>query len=139
MEQNETFGIGNNKEILSVQFGIYADERIKAADGTVIPKDALITYGNCDENGKLTFNCDLPIGYKFYAKEIATDNHYILSSTRYTFDTAYQGQNVKTIKIDINSGQKIENKLIYGSVKGLKIDRETEKTIKGCFIRTFQS
>lgn len=139
MEQNETFGIGNNKEILSVQFGIYADERIKAADGTVIPKDALITYGNCDENGKLTFNCDLPIGYKFYAKEIATDNHYILSSTRYTFDTAYQGQNVKTIKIDINSGQKIENKLIYGSVKGLKIDRETEKTIKGALFGLFKA
>ncbi len=49
MEQNETFGIGNNNEILSVQFGVYSDEKIKAADGTVIPKDALITYGNCDE------------------------------------------------------------------------------------------
>lgn len=88
MEQNETFGIGNNNEILSVQFGVYSDEKIKAADGTVIPKDALITYGNCDENGKLTFNCDLPIGFKWYAKEMATDNHYILSDTKYESQSA---------------------------------------------------
>lgn len=139
MEQNEAFSIGNNKEILSVQFGIYADEDITAADETVIPKDALITYGNCDENGNLTFNCDLPIGFKWYAKEIATDSHYILSDTRYTFDTEYKGQNVETIKIDLNSGQKIENNLIYGTIKGLKIDRETEKTIEGTLFGLFKS
>ena len=137
MEQNETFKLGNNKEILSVQFGIYADEDITAADGSVIPKDALIIYGNCDENGKLTFNCDLPIGYKFYAKEMATDEHYILSNAHYTFDTAYQGQEVETIEIDLNSGQKIENNLIYGTIKGLKIDRETEKTIEGALFGLF--
>lgn len=91
MEQDEIFNLGMNNEILSVQFGIYADEKIKAADGTVIPKDALITYGYCNENGELAFNCDLPIGYKFYAKEIATDSHYILSDTRYTFNTEYKG------------------------------------------------
>lgn len=44
MEQDEVFNLGMNNEILSVQFGIYADEDIKAADGLVIPKDALITY-----------------------------------------------------------------------------------------------
>lgn len=139
MEQNETFNLGNNNEILSVQFGIYADENIKAADGKTIPKNALITYGYCNENGELAFNCDLPIGYKFYAKEMATDNHYILSNTRYTFNTEYQGQNVKTIKIDLNSGQIIENKLIYGTIKGLKIDRETKETIKGALFGLFRS
>lgn len=139
MEQNEAFRIGNNKEIISAQFGIYADEDITAADGSVIPKDALITYGNCDENGKLTFNCDLPIGYKFYAKEMATDSHYILSDTRYTFDTEYKGQNVETINIDLNNGEPIENKIIYGSIKGLKIDRETEKIIDGALFGLFNS
>lgn len=139
MEQNEAFSIGNNKEILSVQFGIYTDEDITAADGSVIPKDALITYGNCDENGNLTFNCDLPIGFKWYAKEMATDNHYILSNTKYEFDTYYKGQDVETIKIDLNSGQKIENKLIYGTVKGYKTDRETGKTIEGALFGLFKS
>lgn len=70
---------------------------------------------------------------------MATDSHYILSDTRYTFDTEYKGQNVETIKIDLNSGQKIENNLIYGTIKGLKIDRETEKTIKGALFGLFKS
>lgn len=139
LSKDERFKLGMNDEILSVQFGIYADEDIKAADGSVIPKDSLITYGNCDENGKLTFNCDLPIGFKWYAKEIATDKHYILSDTKYEFNTEYQGQDIETINIDLNNGEPIVNDLIYGTVKGLKIDRETEKAIKGALFGLFKS
>lgn len=139
VSKDERFKLGMNDEILSVQFGIYADEDIKAADGSVIPKDSLITYGNCDENGKLTFNCDLPIGFKWYAKEIATDKHYILSDTKYEFNTEYQGQDIETINIDLNNGEPIVNDLIYGTVKGLKIDRETEKAIKGALFGLFKS
>lgn len=139
LSKDERFKLGMNDEILSVQFGIYADEDIKAADGSVIPKDSLITYGNCDENGKLTFNCDLPIGFKWYAKEIATDKHYILSDTKYEFNTEYQGQDIETINIDLNNGELIVNDLIYGTVKGLKIDRETEKAIKGALFGLFKS
>lgn len=139
LSKDERFKLGMNDEILSVQFGIYADEDIKAADGSVIPKDSLITYGNCDENGKLTFNCDLPIGFKWYAKEIATDKHYILSDTKYEFNTEYQGQDIETINIDLNNGEPIANDLIYGTVKGLKIDRETEKAIKGALFGLFKS
>ena len=40
LEQDETFGIGMNDEIKNVQFGVFADEDITAADGSVIPKDA---------------------------------------------------------------------------------------------------
>lgn len=139
LSKDERFKLGMNDEILSVQFGIYADEDIKAADGSVIPKDSLITYGNCDENGKLTFNCDLPIGFKWYAKEIATDKHYILSDTKCEFNTEYQGQDIETINIDLNNGEPIVNDLIYGTVKGLKIDRETEKAIKGALFGLFKS
>ena len=42
LEQDEKFGIGQNGEILSVQFGLYAAEDITAADGMAIPKDGLI-------------------------------------------------------------------------------------------------
>ncbi len=139
LSQDERFKIGMNDEILSVQFGIYANEDITAADGTAIPKDALITYGNCDENGKLIFNCDLSIGCKFYAKEIATDNHYILSDKKYEFTTEYQGQDIETINIDLNNGESIINDFIYGTIRGLKIDRETEKTIKGALFGLFKA
>lgn len=139
MAEDKTFGIGNNGEITSVRFGIYAGEDIKASNGDVIPKDALITFANCDKNGSIVFDCDLPVGFKWYVKEIATDEHYILSDTKYEFDTEYQGQDVKVIDIKVNNDKAIENNLIYGFVKGLKIDRETQETIKGAIFGLFKS
>lgn len=139
MAEDKTFSIGNNGEITCVRFGIYADEDIKASNGDVIPKDALITFANCDKNGSIVFDCDLPVGFKWYAKEIATDEHYILSNTKYEFDTEYQGQDVKVIDIKVNNGEVIKNNLIYGSVKGLKVDRETQEVIKGATFGLFKS
>ncbi len=139
LEQDETFGIGMNDEIQNVQFGIFADEDITAADSSVIPQDALIAYANCDENGNITFNCDLPIGFKWYVKEIATDEHYVLSDEKYAFNTEYQGQEVQTIEITVNDGEPIENELIYGTVKGLKTDRGTGKTIEGALFGLFKN
>ena len=131
MDEDKNFNLGKNNEISSVQFGVYANEDIKASNGDVIPKDAFITFANCDKNGSIVFDCDLPVGFKWYVKEIATDKHYILSDTKYEFDTEYQGQDIKVIDIKINNDKAIENNLIYGSVKGLKVDRETQEVIKG--------
>lgn len=139
MDEDKTFNLGKNNEISFVQFGIYANEDIKASNGDIIPKDALITFANCDKNGSIVFDCDLPVGFKWYVKEIATDEHYILSDTKYEFDTEYQGQNIKVIDIKINNDKAIENNLIYGSVKGLKVDRETQEVIKGATFGLFKS
>lgn len=139
MNEDKTFNLGKNNEISFVQFGIYANEDIKASNGDIIPKDALITFANCDKNGSIVFDCDLPVGFKWYVKEIATDKHYILSNTKYEFDTEYQGQNVKVIDIKVNNGEVIKNNLIYGSVKGLKVDRETQEVIKGATFGLFKS
>lgn len=139
MAEEKKFSIGNNGEITSVRFGVYAGEDIKANNGDVIPKDALISFANCDKNGNISFDCDLPVGFKWYAKEIATDEHYILSDTKYEFDTEYQGQDVKVIDIKVNNGEVIKNNLIYGSVKGLKVDRETQEVIKGATFGLFKS
>jgi uncharacterized surface anchored protein len=138
MQKDETYKLGMNDEILSVQFGIYAAEEIKAADGSVIPADGLITLANCDKDGSITFDCDLPIGFKWYAKEIATDEHYILSDEQHFFDTEYAGQETAVIDIKLNDGKPIENKLIYGKVTGYKIDRETEKPIKDVVFGIFK-
>ena len=139
MAEDKTFSIGNNGEITSVRFGIYADEDIKASNGDIIPKDALITFANCDKNGSIVFDCDLPVGFKWYVKEIATDEHYILSDTKYEFDTEYQGKDIKSIDIKVNDDKAIENNFIYGSVKGLKVDRETQEVIKGATFGLFKS
>ena len=139
MAEDKKFSIGNNGEITSVRFGIYADEDIKASNGDIIPKDALITFANCDKDGNISFDCDLPVGFKWYAKEVATDEHYILSDTKYEFDTEYQGQDVKVIDIKVNNDKAIGNNLIYGSVKSLKVDRETQEVIKGATFGLFKS
>ncbi|MCI8472261.1 MAG: VaFE repeat-containing surface-anchored protein [Clostridiales bacterium] len=137
MEQNEIFGIGNNGEILSVQFGLFAAENLVAADGTFIPKDGLIEIVNCDETGYAEFSTDLPVGAKLYVKEIATDSHYVLSETEYPVVFEYAGQDVAIVSITVNDGEAIDNDILYGTIKGLKIDRETEETIAGAVFGLF--
>lgn len=139
LEENEIFNLGNNDEITSITFGLYAGDTITASDKTYIPADALITSANCDKDGNITFDCDLPIGYRFYVKEISTDEHYILDDTKYEFNTEYQGQTVSTIDIKINNDKDILNNLIYGSVKGFKYDRETNEPIENALFGLFNS
>lgn len=136
LEQNEKFNIGNNEEIRNVSFGLYADEDLKATNGTVIPKDGLIEIISCDEKGKATFTTDLPVG-SYYVKEVSTDNHYILSDKKYPVVFEYAGQDVATVHISVNDGEPIENEIIYGTIKGLKVDRETKATISGVLFGLF--
>ena len=138
LEQDEKFNIGNNNEIFNVSFGLYADEDLKASNGTVIPKDGLIEIITCDEKGKATFTTDLPIG-SYYVKEISTDNHYILSEKKYPVVFEYAGQDTATVHISVNDGEPIENEIIYGTIKGLKIDRETGENIAGALFGMFKA
>ena len=136
MEHNSIFGIGNSREVKSVSFGLYAAEKLTAADGSFIPTDGLLETAYCDENGKLTFNCDIPIGAKLYVREITTDNHYIVSSQKFPIEFNYADQTVSTVEIKVDNGAEIKNKLIYGSLKGLKVD-ENGKPISGAVFGLF--
>ena len=138
LEQDEKFNIGNNGEIRNVSFGLYADEDLKAANGTVIPKDGLLEIITCDEKGKAQFTTDIPIG-KYYVKEISTDSHYILSDKKYPIVFEYAGQDTATVRISVNDGEPIENEIIYGTIKGLKIDRETGENIAGALFGMFKA
>ena len=124
LEIDEHFDIGNNGEISKVQFGLYAAKDMTAEDGKVIPKDGLIETAYCDENGKIAFMTDLPAGASVYIKEIATDAHYILSDTAYPVVFEYAGQDTETVKISVNDGAAIENKIIRGNILGKKLDED---------------
>ena len=139
LEKDSAFGIGENGEIISVQFGLYAAEEMTAADGSVIPTDALLETAGCDENGKLTFKTDIPVGAKLYVKEISTDERYILSDEKYPVSFEYAGQKTTLVKISVNDDEAIKNNILYGSVRGLKIDRETESVIAGAVFGLFRS
>ena len=139
LSQDEKFRIGMNGEMLSVQFGLFAAEDLTAADGSVIPKDGLLEIVNCDENGKAMFTADIPVGAKLYVKEIATDNHYLLSDEKYPVVFEYAGQDIGLVEIKVNNGEPIKNDLIYGTVKGLKINSKTKGPIMGALFGLFRA
>ena len=137
LETNELFGIGNNGEIKKVVFGLYAVEELVATNGAAIPVDGLIEVIHFDENGLATIQTDLPLG-KYYVKEIATDEHYILNSDKYEFGFDYAGQEIVCVSLTVNGGEPIENEIIYGSVSGLKTT-ETEEALSGAVIGLFKN
>lgn len=139
LEKDSAFGIGENEEIISVQFGLYAAEEMTAADGSVIPTDGLLETAGCNKNGKITFKTDIPVGAKLYVKEIATNEKYILSDEKYPVSFEYAGQKTALVKISVNDDEAIKNNILYGSVRGLKIDRKTESVIAGAVFGLFRS
>ena len=72
-------------------YGLYADADIKNTAGTVIvKKDALIGKVTTGSDGKGKFSADLPIGNKFYVKELSAPTGYKLNgSDVYHFTAAY--------------------------------------------------
>ena len=137
IEKDKTFGIGDNGEIKNISFGLYAAEDIVSASGTVIPADGLIEIVSVNENGTAVMKSDLPFG-KYYVKEIATDEHYVLSDTKYPVVFEYAGQDTATVEIKVNDGKEIKNELIYGSVSGKKIDGNGE-ALEGAVIGIFKA
>ena len=121
LEKNETYSIGMNGEITAVTFGLFAADEIIAADGTMVPADGMLEIISVDENGHAGIKTDLPLG-NYYLKELSTDNHYLLGGTLYPISFDYAGQDTALVEIKANSGEVIENDLIYGTVRGLKKD-----------------
>ena len=138
MEQNEVFGVGNNGEITSVNFGLFAAEEIVAADGSSIPAGWVLEVVGCNENGYAAFSTNLPVGVKTYVKEIRTDKHYILSDKEYPVVFEYAGQDTAIVHITVNDGKEIPNELIYGTIKGYKVNRETDEAISGALFGLFR-
>ena len=137
LEQDETFGIGMNGEISAVTFGLYAQEDITAADGSVIPADGLLEIVSVNENGQAVCSTDLPFG-SFYLKELSTDSHYLLNGETFPFTFEYGGPSIAVVEISANDGEAVTNELIRGEIKGLKTD-ENGTGLGGAVIGLFQS
>ena len=125
MEQDELFGIGSGNEKLNVTFGLYAAEDLVAADGSMIPADGLIEIIGVSSDGIATVEKDLPLG-SYYLQERATDAHYLISDEKYPVTFTYAGQDTALVELRANDGEAIENKLLYGSVSGKKVDENGE-------------
>lgn len=122
MENDEVFGISAENCYQNVRFGLFADEEITAADGTVIPADGLISEISLDENMTAVIAEKIPFG-KYYVQEIATDEHYVLNGEKYLVNFEYMGQEVTTVSIDCG---KFTNEIKRSSVHGIKVNESDE-------------
>ena len=137
LETSDLFGIGQNGEVKNISFGLFAAEELVSASDTSIPADGLIEIVTLDESGNGSVKTDLPMG-SYYVKELATDEHYILSDTKYPVTFEYAGQETAKVQLAVNDGEAIENDLIYGSVSGKKVD-ENGEPLGGALIGLFKS
>ena len=118
LETDQKFGIGFNGEILNTKFGLFSKTELTALDGSIIPADGLIEIATPDEDGFICFAADMPYNAECYIKELETDKHYILSGEQYL------------------SGDTAENKIIRGSIEGLKTDTNG-RVLRGAVIGLF--
>ena len=137
LEQDECFGIGKNGELSAVTFGLFAAEELTAADGSIIPADGLLEIVSVAENGHAVCKTDLPFG-SYYLKELSTDGHYILSDEKYPIVFECAGQDTALVDIKANGGAPIENKLLYGEIRGLK-KNEGGSGLAGALIGLFRA
>ena len=118
LEKDQKFGIGFNGEIFNIRFGLFSKTELTALDGSIIPADGLIEIASPDEDGFLSFTADMPYNAECYIKELETDKHYITSDKCYS------------------DGDTAENKIIRGSIEGLKTD-PNGRALKGAVIGLF--
>lgn len=118
LEKDQKFGIGFNGEILSIRFGLFSKTELTALDGSIIPAGGLIEIATPDEDGSLSFAADMPYNAECYIKELETDGHYIISDKCYS------------------DGDTAENKIIRGSIEGLKTD-PNGRVLRGAVIGLF--
>lgn len=118
LETDQKFGIGFNGEILNIRFGLFSKTELTALDGSIIPADGLIEIATPDEDGFICFAADMPYKAECYIKELETDEHYILSDKQYL------------------NGDTAENKIIRGSIEGLKTD-PNGRVLRGAVIGLF--
>ncbi len=134
IETDETFDIGGDR---TVTFGLYAADELKASDGSVIPADGLIEIIQFSTSGAGSFTADIPFG-SYYVKELQSAGpEYLPNNAKYPVIFEYQGQDVATVEIKVNDGTPILNELLYGSVKGHKID-EFNNSVGGAVIGLFR-
>ncbi len=123
LETDGDTGLGLGDEYKNVLFGIYAAEKITAADGKSIPVDGLIETFGINADGKGITTADVPQS-KYYAKEIATDEHYFLTDKKYPFEFKHGSSELATIDIAINGGEAIQNKIKRGGISTTKVNAE---------------
>lgn len=125
--------------LAGAKFGLYADQNIYAhqvasprdKDIPLVTKGTLIETRISDENGNVQFKADLPLS-QYFVKEIEPPIGYISSDEVLYFNATYQGQDIKTIELQINFKNEITK------VEVSKQDITDESEIEGVQLTFFE-
>ena len=119
IEKNDIFNIGNGDEVKNISFGLFAAEELVSTSGTSIPADGLIEIISLSENGKAVIKTDLPFG-SYYVKELATDEHYILSELDKGVYSVFIEKDETTYEVENKADVGFINTAMKGNLKIVK-------------------
>lgn len=116
----------NNAKIGNAVFGLYADEDILKADGTVLyAKDAKIDTLTTNANGEAVSKA-VPVGYAYYLKEISVPAPYIPSSDKISVSIDYD-----STKTSVEVLKEIPNTPQSGTITVYKRDKKSNRPLSG--------
>ena len=80
-------------------FGLFAKEDIKSetTGKVLIEANEIIELKSTDEEGKITFVADLPIGATYYVKELYAPDGFVTNDEVKEFTFEYAGENQPTV------------------------------------------
>lgn len=116
-------------------YGLYAGGDIKNDAGSVVvKKDTLIEKVTTGENGKAPYGADLPIGNRFYIKELKAPDGYVRNSADvYSFTFQYTNDKEATVTFS----HVFQNERVDAKIQLKKKDKEAgdkpqgDATLKG--------
>ncbi len=114
----------------NVKLGLYANEDIYIGNKKIYSKDDLVKEV-ITKDGKVSIK-DLELG-KYYIKEIATLNDYVLDTTKYSFELTYKDQYTKVIMKDIT----IDNFYKKGTIEITKKDLVNDEVIPNTTLEVY--
>ena len=113
------------------KYALYAKQDITDHAGTkVLDKDALVAYAITGADGSTTFDVDLPVGFKWYVKELYVPAGYTLDTKEYEVSFTDTDSDTETITkhVDGSDGDnKVTDEQQPGSLVFIKTDTEGHK------------
>ncbi len=113
------------------RYALYAKQNITDYAGTkLLDKDALVAYAVTGADGSTTFDVDLPVGFKWYVKELYVPAGYTLDTKEYevSFTDTDSDTETFTKHVDGSDGDnKVTDEQQPGSLIFIKQDTEGHK------------
>ena len=112
-------------------FGLFAKEDIKSetTGKVLIEADEIIELKSTDEEGKITFVADLPIGATYYVKELYAPDGFVTNDEGKEFTFEYAGEDQPTVTYDFT----FDNQPTV--VEFTKSSLTTGKELPGCKLK----